>query len=173
MELGRERTCCFTGHRPEKLPWGGGEEDPRCLLLKKRLLTQVEDLYGRGFRRFLCGMARGCDLWFAEAVLELGRGRPVVQLEAAVPFAGQADRWPREDRARRQAILDAAGAVTVLQQRYSRDCMLRRDRYMVDRSSAILAVYSGVSGGTRYTLDYALRRGLEVLLLDPEQSQSG
>ncbi len=168
MELERSGTCCFTGHRPEKLPWRENEADPRCRLLKGRLMGEVEALYDRGFRRFLSGMARGCDLWFAEAVLSLGPERPGAVLEAAVPFAGQADRWTREDRARYRQILDAPGVVVrVLQQGYSRDCMLRRDRYMVDRSSAILAVYSGAPGGTGYTLDYARRRGLEVLAIAP------
>ena len=33
----REQSCCFTGHRPDKLPWGENESDPRCLALKRRL----------------------------------------------------------------------------------------------------------------------------------------
>ena len=28
--LDKEKTCCFTGHRPDKLPWGEKESDPRC-----------------------------------------------------------------------------------------------------------------------------------------------
>lgn len=30
--MNRETTCCFTGHRPEKLPWREDEGDPRCLV---------------------------------------------------------------------------------------------------------------------------------------------
>ena len=26
----REHTCCFTGYREYKLPWGSDENDPRC-----------------------------------------------------------------------------------------------------------------------------------------------
>ena len=28
-ETPREKTCCFTGHRSAKLPWGANENDPR------------------------------------------------------------------------------------------------------------------------------------------------
>ena len=32
--MDKASTCCFTGHRPDKLPWGSRESDPRCLTLK-------------------------------------------------------------------------------------------------------------------------------------------
>ena len=38
----REQSCCFTGHRPMKLPWGMNEEDPRCLRLKEELRARLE-----------------------------------------------------------------------------------------------------------------------------------
>ena len=95
---GRERTCCFTGHRPEKLPWGWDEEDPRCRRLKEKLRDAVETAYEEGMRHFICGMARGCDFYFAEAVLDLRRRRPGVTLEAAIPCAGQSRRWSPAER---------------------------------------------------------------------------
>lgn len=39
---GRQSACCFTGHRPAKLPWGYREEDLRCLDLKRRMADAVE-----------------------------------------------------------------------------------------------------------------------------------
>ena len=53
--MNRETTCCFTGHRPEKLPWREDEGDPRCLELKARLAGAVEAAYEKGMRHFLCG----------------------------------------------------------------------------------------------------------------------
>ena len=38
---------------------------------------------------------------------------------------------------------------------------------MADRSSLILAVFDNTPGGTKYTLDYAARQKLDILLLDP------
>lgn len=37
-------TCCFTGHRLQKLPFRFNETDPRCLKLKKILASEVERL---------------------------------------------------------------------------------------------------------------------------------
>ena len=82
---GRQYSCCFTGHRPGKLPWGYAEEDPRCRLLKERIADAVEGAYQEGFQHFLCGMAMGCDLYFCEAVLELRSRHPDVTVEAAIP----------------------------------------------------------------------------------------
>ena len=167
MLTGKEQTCCFTGHRPAKLPWGYDERDPRCLELKKSLLRELEGLYRRGYRHFICGMALGCDLYFAEAVLQLKEVYPALTLEAAIPFAGQADRWGEEQRRRWLELVARCDLETVVQEHYDRGCMLRRDRYMVERSAAILAVYNGdTTGGTRYTLDHAAKKGLDILLLD-------
>ena len=79
--VGEKDTCCFTGHRPSKLPWGTREEDPRCLALKRRIRDAVESAYEEGYCHFLCGMAQGCDLYFCEAVLALRERYPEVTVE--------------------------------------------------------------------------------------------
>ena len=48
----------------------------------------------------------------------------------------------------------------------------RRDRYMVDRSAAVLAVFDGTPGGTQYTLNYAMDKKREILLLDPARPEA-
>ena len=55
----------FAGHRPEKLPWGSDESDPRCAALKRQIIEAVRAAAGEGYDTFLCGMARGCDFYFA------------------------------------------------------------------------------------------------------------
>ena len=45
--------------------------------------------------------------------------------------------------------------------------MMRRNRYMVDHAAMVIAVYDGQAGGTRRTVEYALRRGLPVVLVSP------
>lgn len=164
-----QRACCFTGHRPDKLPWGTREDDPRCLALKARLAAALEAEYAAGVRHFICGMARGADLYFAEGVLALRDRLPGVTLECARPCESQATRWPAEEQARYQAILARCDFETLVQHHYDPWCMMRRNRYMVDHSARLLAVYDGVpKGGTAQTLAYALRRGCAVTILDLE-----
>ena len=55
---------------------------------------------------------------------------------------------------------------TLLQHHYDRGCMLRRDRYLVDHASLLIAVYDGMLGGTMYTLSYAMKKGVETVILD-------
>lgn len=166
---GRPYTCCFTGHRPEKLPWRDDETDERCAALKKKMRDAVEAAYDGGMRHFICGMARGCDLYFAEAVLALREKRGDVSLEAAVPCPSQADSWSRKDQARRRRILDACDLETLVQDHYSPGCMIRRNRYMVDHSSLVIAVYDGTPGGTRQTLEYAIRQSVPFVDIRPEE----
>ena len=114
-------------------------------------------LYGRGFRVFWSGMALGFDLAAAEAVLALRGELPGLRLCCAVPFPGQADRFPEADRLRYMRILDRADEVATLAPRYEPRCYLRRDEFMVERSAAVVAWFDGGKGGTRYTWDYARR----------------
>lgn len=168
--VGRDQTCCFTGHRPEKLPWGSNERDRDCVELKRRLAEALENFYQKGYRHFICGMAKGADLYFAEAVLDLREKHAGVSLEAAVPCPTQTRSWSPADKARHAAILERCDLETMVQQHYDRYCMLRRNRYMVGRSSALLAVYDGMGGGTMYTISCAMDQGLEIVRLEPRRS---
>lgn len=157
--------CTFAGHRPRRLPWGDREDDPRCLALKAQLAQAVEGAYDLGCRWFLCGMALGCDWYFCEAVLELRARRGDVTLEAAIPCPSQPDGWPERYRTRYYGLLAACDRRTVLEPRYSDGCMLRRNRWMVDRSDCIITVYDGQGGGTGAAAAYARSRGLTIIPL--------
>ena len=158
----RQISCCFTGHRPEKLPWGYREADPRCRDLKRRIRAVAEAAYEEGFRHFLCGMAQGCDLYFCEAVLALRERWGDLTLEAALPCPTQADAWPPAQRRRHARLVAACDFETMVSARYGPACMQRRDRYMVDHASLLIAAFDGSPGGTRYTIEYAMRRGVLV-----------
>ena len=163
-------TCCFTGHREAKLPWGDREQDPRCLELKANIAKAVCAAYDEGIRHYIVGMASGCDLYFAEAVLHLRSVHPDITLEAAVPFPAQAENWRTELRARYQTLLLQCDQRTLVSETYDRACFMRRNRYMVDASRMLIAASNGQSGGAENTIRYAKSKGLEIVripLYDP------
>ena len=159
-------SCCFTGHRPEKLPWGDNENDARCRKLKEELACHVEGVYLAGCRHFICGMARGCDFYFAEAVLNLRRKYPEITLEAAIPCDTQSSAWKIPEQRRYEHYLAECDEVTFVSHVYSPGCMQRRNEYMVDASTVLLAVFNGSAGGTMNTILYARRKGLKVIAVE-------
>ena len=156
--------CACSGHRPEKLPWGYDEADPRCVALKQQMEEVLRQLLEGGCHHFLCGMARGVDLYFAELLLSFREEYPLT-LEAVVPCPTQSSGWRRDQRQRYDAVLAQCDAVTVLEEEYSPGCMLRRNRYMVDRADMLLTVYDGSSGGTAATVAYAREKGIGLIPL--------
>ena len=143
----RQESCCFTGHRPAKLPWGYNERDPRCVRLKERIADAVLLAYQEGYRHFLCGMAQGCDLYFCEAVLALRERYPEVTVEAAIPCPTQADAWPEAERDRYRELVARCDMETMVSDTYSSACMQRRDRYMVDHAMLLIAAFDGTPAG--------------------------
>ena len=85
--------CAFTGYRPQKMPFGFNESDPRCIDFKRRVKETIQALYDMGYRHFISGGALGMDMFAAEAVLELRAQHPDMILEMVSPFDDQAARW--------------------------------------------------------------------------------
>ena len=162
----REITCCFTGHRPVKLPWGMNERDPRCQNLKEQIFSALERIYETGYRHFICGMAIGCDTYFAEAVLQLKTSCPDVLLEAAIPCDNQDAKWNRTQKETYARLLEQCDTATYVSRSYTPDCMMRRNEYMIDQSSLLLACFNGRSSGTMSTILYAERSGIRTIILD-------
>ena len=162
------KVCAFTGHRPKSFPWKYNETAPDCVLLKEVLAKQIKLLADRGVTDWLSGMAQGVDLWCAQIVLDLRKENPALKLHCILPCEGQESKWSASARERYRSILAQANEVVYVGQEYSRDCMLERNRYMVDHSSILLAVYNGAyRSGTGMTVRYAQQLKKELYILDP------
>ena len=159
----RESTCCFTGHR--RLPAEG------LRTLAGRLEAELRGLISRGFCRFCAGGALGFDILAAEAVLALREEFSHLSLLLLLPCRDQAARWRPEEVRRYERIKREADAVEYLGERYAPGCMQRRNRALVDRSAHCVCYLTQDSGGTKYTVDYAKRRGLSITNLAEQKAQ--
>lgn len=148
-------TVAFTGHRSYR-----HEAD-------LRLRQTIEALWRAGRRCFLSGMAMGFDMAAAEAVLELRERWRDLRLVAVVPFRGQERLFPEEEQRRFNRILEAADEVVILSEGYSRGVYAVRNGYLIDHAATIVAWYGGGAGGTRQTVNRALKKGRRLIHLHP------
>lgn len=167
------KSACFSGHRPQRLPWGYDEDDERHAALLNRIDTAIDDAIDAGITHFFCGGALGTDTWAAEALLAKRQVIESLTLDIIIPFMGQEKRWSEHDQERYKNLLLSANGFVVLQPRYTRDCMMARNRYMVENSSRLIAVYDGDTvGGTWQTIKMAIEKGLTLDIIDPSVIKS-
>ncbi|MDE6302000.1 MAG: DUF1273 domain-containing protein [Clostridia bacterium] len=164
----RGRTVCFTGHRSQKLPWRFNEEDERCKAMKVNLYLEIEKAIQRGYKTFLCGMAIGFDMICAETVIDLKKKYNDIRIIGALPCRTQDKKWSVKDKDRYRTLLAQLDDVRCIYDKYiGAECMLERNRFMVDNSSCMIALFNGLTGGTKSTIDYAREQGLELVIIKP------
>ena len=134
--------------------------------VRSKLRKQVLELLEKGYNTFLVGGARGFDMLAAEVLLDLREkeGKDL-RLFSVLPFPEWREYWPDESFAREERILKASDHVSFSKERISRRAYLDRDRKMVDESSLCIAWCTRRSGGTAYTIRYALKNGIRVMNL--------
>ena len=159
---------CFTGHRPNKL--GGWDEDnPTKYKACQALNEQIKSLINQYDKvTFITGMALGVDMWAAVEVLKEKVYNPdKVSLIAAVPHVGQQNKWSTKQQYRWLKIFRCADHATFIdEEEYAPWKMLRRNKWMVDNSDLVIAVYNGEeSGGTAHCVKYACKKNKDVINL--------
>ncbi|MBQ1436061.1 MAG: DUF1273 family protein [Clostridia bacterium] len=168
------KTCCFSGHRPKAFPWKYDERDPRCVRLKGRIAEAIERAVSDGYTRFIAGGAAGVDMWCAEAVIAYKKKhkRDDISLVLAIPFLDYAVYFSNAEKARLIKIIDASDDRILVSPEEDRSHVTlkyyKRNEYMVDNSQRLIAVFEprpGQKGGTKYTVDYAKKAGIELVLI--------
>ena len=102
------------------------------------------------------------------AVLSLREQNPTTKLHCILPCKEQADKWSASSRDLYHSILDRADSIVYVSRTYYKNCMLDRNRFLVDHTAALLAVYNGERrGGTAATMRYARKMGREIIVIDP------
>lgn len=161
--------ACFTGHRPESLKWLMNENDNRVTELKSVLSRVIDTAIADGYMDFYCGMARGIDTFAAEILIEKMKENPLINIHAALPCPEQQLGWTEKEKERFNNILRYTKTKTVISPMYTETCMLSRNRFMVDNSERVIAVWTGFfRGGTAYTVRYAKKENKEIHLIRPK-----
>lgn len=169
-------TINITGHRPQKLFGFIALDDPKYAGIKHAMKVAVKHLIDEHGEKkkvvVISGMALGIDQIFVEAMVDarryyrsIGVGFDIV---AAVPCKNHSSKWPPASQADYKKLLEQCDRVEVLQEEYTRDCLERRNLWMVERSDATIAVWNGGRGGTADCVRDAAQKGNEILVIDPK-----
>lgn len=161
------RTCCFTGHRPDRLPSGWRQDPDTCTPLRMALRDAVLQAVRDGYDIFLSGMALGVDLMAAKEVLELKKVGYPLRLIAAIPCPEQDACWREPDRRAYRTLLEQADEQVLICPHYTPYCMHARNRWMVEHSARVIAVFDGSPGGTANTIQLAQKKRREIVRIDP------
>jgi len=168
MENKKLYTCCFTGHRPSKLPWRYNERGIKFILYKIRLKQSIKKAIKDGYKYFITGMAMGSDIICAEIVIKIKKKYPSIKLECAIPCINQTEKWPHKSIMRYNNILTKADKITYVSSlKYFNGCMAKRNIYMINNSSLLIAVYNGSFGGTKQTIDKAKEKQINIKIIKP------
>jgi len=90
-----------------------------------------------------------------------------IAIECAIPCLNQDKYWNESDKHRYAEILSKADNVVQLQEKYTSDCMIKRNRYMVDKCLYVLALWDRQNGGTANTIKYALEKNRRIIVINP------
>ena len=151
----KSQTCCFTRYR-NIAPY-----TPDTVFEHTKAIVTL--LVSKGFKYFGAGDALGFDTIAAQAVLSVKETHPEVKLILVLPCENQTKYWKQQDIDVYNEIKLRADKVKVLAPHYYNKKKKKRNRHIVDCSSACICFLTKHEGGTAYTVDYAKQNGLEII----------
>lgn len=153
----KNKSCCFTGHR--KIP----KADIQRVL--ERTETYIRAMIAEGVTQFYVGGAVGYDTLVAKLLFSLRQDEKLKQIKVVLiyPFDGFTDKWNPEERTEYATLLPAYDEVIRASEKADRASYLLRDRMLVDQSAYCVSYCTRKTGGTAYTVRYAIRNGVKVM----------
>jgi uncharacterized phage-like protein YoqJ len=145
-----------TGHRPDKI--GGYDwENPLAKAIRRQLQEELLNFPRNMISHAILGMAQGVDQYFADVCISLE-----IPWTAAIPFPGQESVWKYSARKKYNQLLERATRTIYVSEekpthKWDAVKMLHaRNKWMVDNSNSLIAVYNGdQKGGTYNCVSYA------------------
>lgn len=165
---------CITGHRPNNLY--GYRKKGKYEILGNTIFNLIEKLYIQSNRHItlINGGALGADQIFALESINLKNkykynNNAEIKLVLVKPCLQQDKLWQPSLQNRYKEICSHMDEIITINQEYTKSCMKERNMYMVDNSDIVIAVKrDNVWGGTQQCFKYALSKGKEIILINPE-----
>lgn len=149
--INKAKTACVSGHRALSYKFD-----------ESKLKKEFYNLIDNGYDTFLVGMALGFDS-ICFRILEKIREKKPIKIVACVPCEEQDKLFNSQQKKEYRRMLVQADQKIVLSQTYTPQCMQKRNKFMVDNSSIVIAFLTQNFGGTKRTVEYALKNKVKVV----------
>lgn len=158
------QTLCFTGHR--NLPKGDTLDK-----LKVNIENELNIAINDGYNTFLNGMCQGFDLLVLEILVnKILPNNQNIKIVAVVPYKDQSLSFDVKTQVFYNYLINKSTDIVILSEKYSKNCYRKRNEYLVENSSKIIAFYNGSKrSGTQMTLNLARKNELEIKNLYKKQ----
>lgn len=158
-----KKICCVIGHYPKDFPWNYDDNDCNSHQEYIEAMSAYTDWFIRkhGFNHFIFGSAPGVDTDFAETIIEFRDNvYPEIQIEIVTFPEAQ------NKNTKHANILQKADKVTYVSDNYTPDCMMKRNKYMVDKSDVVFAFWNqnDNDGEVFNTIEYAKKQNKQIEL---------
>ena len=147
------KTCAFTGHRK-------GLND----ITEQQVEQVINGLIDQNFDTFLVGMALGFDTYCFKILERVRKVKPI-KIVACIPCESQNIKFTPKQNQLYQQMLDSADLKILISKEYTPTCMQKRNMFMVDNSSVLVAYLRYEKGGTKNTVEYAKRQNKRIIYL--------
>lgn len=153
MKIDKISACAVTGHREIT-------EEIDVEKIKSVFYKLIES----GKTVFLVGMALGFDT-LCFNLLEQIREEKKIKIIACIPCDTQSEKFSYKDKSEYERMLKSADKKIYVSREYTPYCMFKRNMFMVDNSSVLVAYKRKEAGGTARTVKYAEKQGCMVIEL--------
>lgn len=148
------KACSFTGHR---------QISSELIKPLEELLSRAIDfVYKEGCRTFYTGGALGFDTLAAKLLIKKRIFCNDIKLIVVIPCVDQSEKWGYSARQMYDYIVSNADEVVFTSEKYTKDCMKKRNEKLVELCDVLIA-YSGKEySGSAQTVRMAVKAGKTV-----------
>lgn len=146
----KSKTLAVTGHRTVDKTLDEKK-------LKDLFISYIE----KGIDTFLIGMAVGFDSICFKCLYKLKK-KYDIKLICCIPCENQDKFFTDKQKKEYATFLQVSDQNIYVSKTYSGYCMMKRNKFMVDNCSVLVAYLRQDKGGTKQTVDYALTKGVLI-----------
>lgn len=154
-----ERTACLIGQRDF------GNRQGLEVLLYFKIKSIIQKVIDEGYIHFITNLYYRFDLLAAQALLEIKKTHPEIEIECAITYENMIKKRYDEDKQEYERFINKCDTLTALSKNYTPESEFESCRYMIDKSSLVIVACNGVENNEKaqMMINYAKSRGLEMI----------